>query len=598
MMRRAIAFISLIALLIHSQTAARACGPSYLQPIFVFDTSPDLPFQEFVSGKIGIVKPTFGRKTLLIAYRYLNGGSFNSEEQQQLVAALKGKPPVPEDDEALKAWIALRKQVTPQEELPDIYTERKTPFEGYDYFPNCAPNAFEVATATLQDRVTSYGADDGNVREWIHGQDQVFQNCSGGTATIPTAMGPESSSWLRKDRDYQIAAAFFYSLQFDDALTRFQKIAGDGESVWQATADYLVARTLVRKASLTDDTTKKAAIYADAETQLLRLINGSNQFRDASRKLLGLVKYRVHPEERVMELAETVARPSASLDLRQDVIDYVWLLDKFEGQVLKEEHERQQAKKQKENREQPLATESAGKTFNDMVQRGELISVYFMPQFADGSSDYHNSITVQVKPDTPEAEILKLVEARVNRPLSEDESKGIKDQIKSSLSYSRWLGSYNLKLSRAANDYGGCYYCWEEKMTLPKVPAFLLSADLTDWIFTIELQDTSTYSHALAKWRQTDSPAWLAAALIKAEPASPDVRKLIGAAERTAADSPAFPTIAFQLIRLKTELGETKAAQQILDGIMASQFDLLPRSAQNELQAQYLQLAGNLTQFL
>jgi len=598
MIRRAIAFIAVFALLFHSYLAARACGPSYLQPIFVFNSSPDLPFQEFVAGKIGIVKPTFGRKTLLIAYRYLNGGSFNPEEQQQLVAALKGEPPEPEDDEALKAWIALRKEVTPQEDLPEIYTERKTPFERYDYFPNCARNAFEVATATLKDRVTSYGADDRNVREWIRGQDQVFQNCSGGTATIPQELGPESSLWLRHDRDYQIAAAFFYSLQFDDAQARFEKIAGDGESAWQATADYLVARTLVRKASLTEDTSKKSAIYTDAETRLLRLINGGNQFRNASRKLLGLVKYRVRPEERVMELAETVSRPSASLDLRQDVIDYVWLLDKFEGQVLKEEHDRQQAAKQKDRREEQLSTESAAKTLYDMIQRGELISIYFMPKFADGSADYRNSITVQVKPDTPESEILKLIEARANRSLSEDESKMIRDQIKASLNHSRWLSSYNLKLSRAGNDYEGCYYCWEEKMTLPKVPSFLLSADLTDWIFTVELEGAETYAHALAKWRQTDSPAWLTAALIKAEPTSPEVRKLIGAAERIADDSNAFSTVAFELIRLKMELGETKAAQQLLDKVMLSQFDLLPRSAQNELQAQYLQLAGNLTQFL
>ena len=598
MIRRAIAFISLIALLIHSQTAARACGPSYIEPIFVFNNSPDLPFQEFAAGKIGIVKPTFGRKTLLIAYRYLNGGSFNSEEQQQLVAALKGESPEPKDDEPLKAWIAARKEVTPKDELPDLYTERKTPFEGYDYFPNCAANAFAVATATLKDRVTSYGADDRNVREWIRGQDQVFQNCSGGTATIPQELGPESSPWLRKDRDYQIAAAFFYSLQFDDALARFQKIAGDAESVWQATADYLVARTLVRKASLTEDAARKTAIYADAEMQLQRLINGSSQFREASRKLLGLVKYRVRPEERVMELAEAVARPSASFDLRQDVIDYVWLLDKFEGEVLRQEHDQKEAARQKDKREQPLATESAGQTLNDMVQRGEMISVYFSPKFADGTSDYHNAITLQVKPDTPEAEIMKLVEARVNRSLTDDESKAIRDQIKSSLNYSRWLSSYNLKLTRAANDYGGCYYCWEEKLTLPKVPPFLLSADLTDWILTVELEDASTYSHALAKWRESESPAWLAAALIKAEPTSPDLRKLISAGDRMASDSAAFPTVAFQLIRLKTALGETKAAQQLLDQVMTSQFDLLPRSAQNELQALHLQLAGNLAQFL
>ena len=224
------------------------------------------------------------------------------------------------------AWIALRNDAARRSAW--IYLE-KGPVQA-DYFP-CTRNAFEVATATLKDRVTSYGPDDRSVREWVRGQDEVFQNCSGGTATIPRELGAEAPAWLRKDRSYQVAAALFYSLQFEEARARFENIAADAESMWQSTADYLVARTLVRQASLTADASKKGAIYEKAEAQLGKVINGSNQFREAARKLLGLVKYRIHPEERVMELADSVSHPGASLDLKQDVIDYVWLLGKFEG---------------------------------------------------------------------------------------------------------------------------------------------------------------------------------------------------------------------------------------------------------------------------
>ena len=86
MIRRSVSCLLAIGLLFHSYISAKACGPSYLQPIFVFEGSPDLPLQEFAAGKIGIVRPTFGRKTLLIAYRYLNGGSFAAEEQTALRA--------------------------------------------------------------------------------------------------------------------------------------------------------------------------------------------------------------------------------------------------------------------------------------------------------------------------------------------------------------------------------------------------------------------------------------------------------------------------------------------------------------------------------
>jgi hypothetical protein len=597
MIRRILSLVFLFVLLFQSFSVANGCGPSYVQPIFVFETSPDLPFDEFTAGKIGIIKPTLGRKTLLIAYRYLNGGSFDPQEQKQLVSALRGEGPEPDDDDALQAWITLRREITPHEELPEIYLERKTPFEHYDYFPNCARNAFEVATATLKDRVASYGSDDGNVREWVQGQDEVFQNCSGGAATLPRELGAEAPNWLRKDRSYQIAAALFYSLQFEGARARFENIAADGESVWQSTADYLVARTLVRQASLTDDPSKKAATYHKAEAQLGKLINGSNQFRDAARKLLGLVKYRIHPEERMTELAAAVSYSGASLDLKQDVIDYVWLLGKFEGEVLKREHERQEALKTKPARDPAQSAEQLRNTVYEQIQRGELISVSIMPKFADGSDDYRNLISLQVKPDTPESEIMRLLEERLSRPLTDEESKRTKDQIKNSLNQQRWLSSFNLKLSRAATDYEGCPYCYGLKLTLPDVPAFLVKENLTDWIFTLQLDGPGSYEHASRKWRETDSPAWLIAALIKADPTSPNLRRLMTAAERIAPDSAAFPTIAFHLVRLKAALGQSAQAQQLLETV-TSQCDQLPLSAQNEFQVERLQLARSLPEFL
>jgi hypothetical protein len=598
MIRRVLSVLCLFVLLLQSYSVSNGCGPSYLQPVFVFENSPDLPFAEFTAGKIGIVKPTLGRKTLLIAYRYLNGGSFDPQEQKQLVSALQGEGPEPDDDdEALKAWIALRKEMTPPEDLPEIYLERRTPFERYDYFPNCARNAFEVATATLKERVASYGPDDRSVREWVRGQDEVFQNCSGGLATIPRELGAEVPAWLRKDRSYQIGAALFYSLQFEEARARFENIAADGESTWQSTADYLVARTLVRQASLSGDASKKAAIYEKAETQLGKVINGSNQFRVAARKLLGLVKYRIHPEERVTELADAVSHPGASLDLKQDVIDYVWLLGKFEGDILKREHDRQEALKAKPGADPAQTTERVLDTVYDRIQRGELISVSLTPKFADGSDDYRHTVSIQIAPDTPQSEILSVVEQRLGRALTEEESKRLKDQVKNSLNYSRWLSSFNLRVTRAVTDYEGCPYCYGLRLTLPEVPLFLLKDDLTDWIFSLQLDGPGKYEHAAQKWRETDSLAWLIAALIRADPTSPNLKSLMTAAERIAADSAAFPTIAFHLVRLKAALGESDQAQQLLETV-TSQFDRLPLSAQNEFQLERLQLAKTLTEFL
>src|SRR2546425_7548113 len=109
MIRRSVSCLLAIGLLFHSYISAKACGPSYLQPIFVFEGSPDLPLQEFAAGKIGIVRPTFGRKTPLIAYRHLNGGSFAAEEQIALLEALEGHAPQKDCDTPTKAWLGSRK---------------------------------------------------------------------------------------------------------------------------------------------------------------------------------------------------------------------------------------------------------------------------------------------------------------------------------------------------------------------------------------------------------------------------------------------------------------------------------------------------------
>ena len=134
-----------------------------------------------------------------------------------------------------------------EEKPPEIYVERS--YGGYDFFPNCSKNAFEVATETLSTRVSEHGQSDPNVADWIAAQDQVFQNCAAGKQTpIDPPVG--APTWLQKDRAYQKAAAEFYSLDYANAKVHFAEIAQDTESPWAETADYLVARTLIRRASL------------------------------------------------------------------------------------------------------------------------------------------------------------------------------------------------------------------------------------------------------------------------------------------------------------------------------------------------------------
>src|SRR6185436_14348925 len=158
-------------------------------------------------------------------------------------------------------------------------------------------------------------------------------------------------------------------------------------------------------------------------------------------------------------------------------------------------------------------------------------------------------------------------EQALSRTPRTEEIKDLKSQFKMATERRQWFASYNRKLSLVSEDYEGCYDCFDIKLRLTDIPPFLLTHDLTDWIFTMQLEGPETYAHAVAQWRQTDSPAWLLAALVKAETISPDLGQLMKAAQRISPDSRAFPTIAYHLVRLNLALGQTNEAERLLDSV-------------------------------
>lgn len=591
---------SLLALVIFNNfsPAALGCGPSSIDPVFVFKGSPDPPFNEFAGGRIGIVQPELGRKTLVIAYRYLNDRAFGDEEQAALVEALEGKAPEDNGDDAVKKWIAARKGLAKEgETLPEIYAERR--FGGYDFFPNCTRNAFEVATETLKNRTGSYGADDQNVRAWLAAQDIVFQNCGGG-ASIPAELGFESPEWLRQDRDYQIAAALLYSLNFDEARARFEKIAADLTSPWQQTADYVVARTLVRQASFAKDEARKRALYEQAETHLNILLAKGGKFSNASQRLLGLVTYRMRPEQRVGELGKILADGNGNENIRQDLIDYVWLLDKFEAQIWQAEAIRKAA-------EQPLAPEEGptpppldddiaqrAAARREAIDRGELIDLGVEVKNSNGS-DYATWVQIDFKYDAPEDEIFRAFETHLRRNLTPDETRQLKERRALALSHRKWMMSPNQKW--AYEDYEGSYQRGDE-LSPQMLPVFLRSDELTDWLFTFKTGDQRAYAHAFSKWRAGGSSAWLLAALTKSNATSRGLASLLRAAERISRDAPAFPSVAYQVVRLNVALGRKTEARKLLDEILDLPPQAMSVSAENILREQRTALAANVSEFL
>ncbi len=101
-------------------------------------------------------------------------------------------------------------------------------------------------------------------------------------------------------------------------------------------------------------------------------------------------------------------------------------------------------------------------------------------------------------------------------------------------------------------------------------PSRFRDSDLSDWIFCFQSRDASTYSHSVARWKQTRSPAWLLAALLHASAASAAKGGLLEAAAAVPETSPAYLTARFHLFRLQEQAGNKAAARDGLSVLLAS----------------------------
>jgi hypothetical protein len=323
----------MLSVLLSSQRPVYACGPFARDAIFTYVKHPDFPLEGFARGRLGVLRPEYARSYLYVAYRYMNGMAFSAEEQAALASLWKERFAYGWEDsveDGKTNWLAARKRVKGAGAEPGIESFRPTGKEQYDSFLNCPNDAFESAARTLEERVRQFGAESAEVKDWLQAQDMVFSNCGSGEA-IPEAAN-SSAPLIRADRAYQIAAAKFYAMKFDEARADFERIAADSSSPWRETARHLIARSLIRKASLGEDA-KRNETLAEAETQLNRTLADIKQgpLHDSAARLLNLVKLRLRPEDRLRELSHSLVRREPNRDLKQELWDYTIILDKYLG---------------------------------------------------------------------------------------------------------------------------------------------------------------------------------------------------------------------------------------------------------------------------
>src|SRR5262249_43361685 len=116
----------------------------------------------------------------------------------------------------------------------------------------------------------------------------------------------------------------------DAAQTAFEAIAQDASSPYHELAEYLIARVLVRRGTLfAEDGPRAHDALVQAEAQLRKILTDGDlqAMHPAAQRLLGFVNIRLPRQQRFHHLETSLARPSAAPTFRQDLTDYLWLLD-------------------------------------------------------------------------------------------------------------------------------------------------------------------------------------------------------------------------------------------------------------------------------
>jgi hypothetical protein len=308
--------LTLAVLLSGISSTAWSTG-NYIQEIRFFSRSGMDPENNlaYFHGRLGILRPTFDNNRLFAAYRQMMGGAFSDDQAQKLLARCCGSA----GDDTTITWEEARKRVQNLPPAPKGATRGDRPAEISGLDVSCFPNAFRNAAATLLERIKEHGAGDPSVRQWTIGEDAVLANCTL-DSQLPVDV-PDAPAWLKADRAYQIATAYFYRFDYGRAAELYASIGADAASSWRKLARYLAARAAVHAAivgktpeSIAAANAAVAGIAADPELV---------EYHADAPRLASMLAFGAQPQQRAQELAKSLLGGDLPASLAVDLHDLV-----------------------------------------------------------------------------------------------------------------------------------------------------------------------------------------------------------------------------------------------------------------------------------
>lgn len=302
---------------------AESCGPFFTSAQFSYVAQP--PQHVFAGGQLGILRPKYYRRYLVVAFRYLTGAPLSPQEVAAFDPRRPAVPATTAPPTPVGQWTEARNQVPGVTAIQSIEPYRTSQTPSVESYQNCLDDAFVHAAQTLRERAARWGMSSPLLSEWVRGQDAVFTNCSGGKR-MPPALPPGADSLLRADRQYQTAAAEFYAEQYEAAEKDFGAIGRDVDSPWQGLGEFMAARTLIREATVGPDAGK----LPEAQRALDSIIANPEKakWRNAARGLRDFVTARLDPNRQILALSERLMRSESGPEFARALTDFTLLWDK------------------------------------------------------------------------------------------------------------------------------------------------------------------------------------------------------------------------------------------------------------------------------
>ncbi|MGA2262263.1 MAG: hypothetical protein ABSH28_12595 [Acidobacteriota bacterium] len=327
----------LLATVVFCPSNLPSCGPFFAVAIFTQTGQPPAPISDYARGRLGVLQSNYRQDYLVVAYRYLSGKPLSATEQKAIElpmwgayersTVVRGETSEP----AVQAWLDARAKVPGAGEPQPIETYRSTQSPSWEKFLNCSDDSFRNARETVEARIGAFGPGHPGIKGWVSAQDSVFANCSDGNPSIPAPPEHTLPQALKHDREYQIAAAHFYAMHYDEAAKLFRAIEAEKESSWSHMAPYLVARCLIRKAVVPGAEGKfDSGAFSQAEEELTSILHDPDRkdLHPMALKLENYVALHIHPLEYLRTAASRLQDSANADDFKQNLVDYRYVLER------------------------------------------------------------------------------------------------------------------------------------------------------------------------------------------------------------------------------------------------------------------------------